>query len=497
MTLTVGIVSAQKAGKTTAYAITAVQKGGSNWTEVRLVDVNSGDEVKSIYQSAQDVQAFNARTGKPIVKKETTKLDQPAVVEYRTTEPVMVRGQRFESVRDGKLEPTVKDQNDANIVITPNMNVRTMVRTELRTDVKTNVRTVIVRSVNDRMPLDRPFSTSSAALAYDKKHERLYYTPMGINQLRYIDLKSNQVYYFEDEPFGALKGRGDVPNQITRMVIAADGNGYAITNDGNHLIQFTTSKKPVITDLGPLSDDAVNGAYSVHNSNGYGGDMIADAKNNLYLITANRSVFKISMDTKVATLLGVIKGLPRGFSTNGAMVEGGSKVIVCSSTSTEGYYRFDLNTLQAEKISAEGSVFNASDLANGILAFDKEKKKKEIRPEPEQAPEVKTEAPAVVDAEKAKPAEVLEQANGNISVYPNPVTNSLVRLSFANQPKGKYQVQFMDISGKIISVKDVTLNSKSQVEELSLPEGIAKGSYLVRVVNAANKVSMVNKLIVE
>ncbi|MEI9956836.1 MAG: hypothetical protein WDM90_11155 [Ferruginibacter sp.] len=35
----------------------------------------------------------------------------------------------------------------------------------------------------------------------------------------------------------------DEANHITRMDIAADGNGYAITNDGNHLIRFTTGKK--------------------------------------------------------------------------------------------------------------------------------------------------------------------------------------------------------------------------------------------------------------
>jgi hypothetical protein len=82
-------------------------------------------------------------------------------------------------------------------------------------------------------------------MAYDKKHERLYYTPMGINQLRYIDLKAKTptVYYFEDEAFGTVSSFGDAPNQITRMVIASDGNGYALTNDANHLIKFTTGKK--------------------------------------------------------------------------------------------------------------------------------------------------------------------------------------------------------------------------------------------------------------
>src|SRR5438045_4762525 len=104
--------------------------------------------------------------------------------------------------------------------------------------------------------------------------------------------------------------------------------------------------------------------------------MIADASGNLYLVTGNRRIFKISISNKIATYQGTIKGLPEGFTTNGAMVEEGSKVIVCSSQSTIGYFRFDLLTMQAEKISAGESVFNASDLANGNLAFAKKKKEK-------------------------------------------------------------------------------------------------------------------------
>src|SRR5262249_12042029 len=36
----------------------------------------------------------------------------------------------------------------------------------------------------------QPFSTGVAAIAYDKKNGRIYYTPMFLDQLRYVDLKS-------------------------------------------------------------------------------------------------------------------------------------------------------------------------------------------------------------------------------------------------------------------------------------------------------------------
>ena len=47
--------------------------------------------------------------------------------------------------------------------------------------------------------------------------------------------------------------------------------------------EFTTGKKPQITDLGSITDEA-GAAQSIHSSNGYGGDMIADKQKNLYLI---------------------------------------------------------------------------------------------------------------------------------------------------------------------------------------------------------------------
>ncbi|HEX6333302.1 MAG TPA: hypothetical protein VFZ78_03685, partial [Flavisolibacter sp.] len=244
-------VAAALAQKTAMYAITGTEKGKNGWSEVRLVDYNTGNEVKSVYRNNQEIELLNARTGKPVVVQNT---EQAA-----------------------------------------------------------------------RMQAGKPFATTSAACAYDKKHDRLYYTPMGINELRYIDMKSRtpKIYYFQDEAFGPLKAPRDIPNQITRMVIASNGNGYALTNDAHHLIQFTTSKRPVITDLGSITD-APSNTVSIHNGGGYGGDMVADTKENLYLVTANRHVFKISIETRVAEYLGQIKGLPRGFTTNGAAVEEGT-----------------------------------------------------------------------------------------------------------------------------------------------------------------------------
>lgn len=319
---------------------------------------------------------------------------------------------------------------------------------------------------------------------------------MNINQLRYIDLngKSPAVYFFEDEAFGSMKPGEDIGKQITRMVIASDGNGYALTNDAKSLIRFTTGKNPTITDLGSLSDDAANGNTLIHNRSGFGGDLIADGKMNLYLITSNRNVYRISIETKIASFLGKIKGLPDGFQTNGAMVESGSKVIVCSSQSTEGYFRFDLSTLESEKISSGARVFNASDLANGNLAFEKAKKEKKQKEDPVVEKKV-----AVVEEtvnSKKELTSLLTGSNG-ISVYPNPVTDGLVKLAFTDQPAGQYQMQLIGLSGRIISNREVSITARLQVTEFRLPQLVSAGTYYVKVTSEINKVSSVNKLVVQ
>ena len=444
------VAFAQKRKKTeqplTGYAITALEKGGRSWKEVRLVNITTGEEIKSIYQSKQETEALNARTGNPIVKKDATATKVPA-------KKVVNLDQELAAAQGNTVR----------------------------------VKTVVVHGMTQ---YDKPFATNSAAMAYDKKHERLYYTPMGINQLRYIDLKSNKIFYFENEPFGTVTGLGDGANQICRMVIASDGNGYALTNDGNHLIRFTTGKNPVITDLGALTDDASNGTNTVHSRKGYGGDMVADASGNLYVLMANRNVFKVAINTKVASYMGAIKGLPDGFTTNGAMVEEGSKVIVASSESSIGYYRFDLTTMQAEKVSTNVSVFNASDLANGVLAFEKKKKKDrkdEVIEEQKQ--------PAAEEITRKSPQEII--ANNGIAIYPNPVTNGFVKVSFANQPAGRYHVDLIDIAGKLIQSREVNVSGNMQIEEVRIPKTLSGGSYLLKVTNVANNVSVTNKLVVQ
>jgi hypothetical protein len=483
-------VSAQKNKKVTAYAITANEKGATNWSEVRLVDITTGEEVEAVYSPDQKPELLNARTGKAITRKtDDVSITSASPLQYRVTRNV--DGQQVTLVQATPAAgPAPRTQVCATTKTVDGQTVTVIRRTEV-----SHARTAY--SVSP----DAPFATKSAACAYDKKHDRLYYTPMGIDQLRYIDMKSKtpKVFYFEDEPFGVFGKNRDIAKQITRMVFASDGNGYALTNDAHNLIRFTTGKKPEITDLGSITD-APGNAVSIHSSAGYGGDMIADEKKNLYLITANRHVFKISLENQTGTYVGPIMNLPRGFTTNGAIVDEGTTVIVSSAHSTQGYYKFDLNTLQAERISNGGPVFNASDLANGNLVDVKKQKK------PREVKEVKDPVQDVVDTkEPAQPEQAVERSRkpeiaraGAIAIYPNPVvTGGVVRVKFTDQPQGKYTMQLLDITGKLISTRSVTITNKVQEEQYRLPEMITSGNYLLKVTNDADQTSVVNKLIVQ
>lgn len=465
----------KKSERTTAYAITGAQKGSSKWTEVNLVDVVTGEVISPVYQSKVEVKKLNARTGKPILVKDA----EQSKVSY-----MMHDNQKVD------LLPSTKS---ADRVIVNSMN-RTSATKETTTAGNKTVTRIIIRK--SAVKKEEPFATNSAACAYDKKHNRLYYTPMGINQLRYIDLKakSPSIYYFEDEAFGTVANTGDVQNQITRMVIASDGNGYALTNNAEQLIQFTTKNKPSITNLGAINDDPSNGKFSIKNSHAYGGDMVADDAKNLYLITANRRVYKISIENKTALYVGSIKGLPDGYTTNGAVVEKGNSIVVTSSNATTGYYKFDLKALQAEKISSEGAVFNASDLANANLLSAKKTKEEKKPEEPKEDVLIKEEK---LQNAVNKSIRGDEGKEPGLAVYPNPVTASFTRLSMTDYPDGDYEVQLLDLSGKLVKKQAIRVNGKSQVANFNLPGEIAKGTYLIRVQNESGSIMNSEKVIVQ
>lgn len=328
----------------------------------------------------------------------------------------------------------------------------------------------------------RPTETMVAAAAYDRNQNKLFFTPMRVGELRWLDLNAKadaQKYYsVTSNLLNTQEALGDEANQFSRMVIAADGNGYALNNDASRLVKFTTGKKVTITDLGPVVDDESNKSISVKNKcTSWGGDMIADAYNKLYIISANHYVFVLDVETRVAKQIGYITGLPANFSTNGAAVDKDGDVVVASANTFAGYYKFSMKDFVAKPIEGSDMVYNASDLANGNLLYQKE-------------------ADAARTFADFKP--VVPVLTNEAHIYPNPVTNSEFKIFFDGQQAGKYNVVITDLSGKPVMNNIVNVGtSKTQVETISLSKTFAKGMYMVKVTDANNKFIFTERIVVQ
>ena len=329
-----------------------------------------------------------------------------------------------------------------------------------------------------------PTETMVAAAAYDKNQNKLFFTPMRVGELRWLDLNAKgdaQKYYtVTSSLLNSNTAIQDEANHFTRMVIAADGNGYALNNDGSRLVKFTTGKKVTITDLGPVVDDESNKSISVKNKcTSWGGDMIADAYNKLYIISANHYVFVLDVETRVAKQIGYITGLPANYSTNGAAVDKDGNIVVASANTFAGYYKFSLKDFVATFIEGSDMVYNASDLANGNLLYQKE------------ADAAKTYA--VADFKPVVPV-----LTNEAHIFPNPVTNNEFNIYFEGQVAGKYNVTITDLSGKPLMNRVIIVGSaKTQVETVPLNRSMAKGMYMVKVTDANNKFIFTEKIIVQ
>ncbi|HRF27995.1 MAG TPA: hypothetical protein PKW54_11665, partial [Ferruginibacter sp.] len=248
----------------------------------------------------------------------------------------------------------------------------------IMTDVltKKSVDQAALRNSNIFTATDYPTGTLVAAAAYDPNSEKLFFTPMRNGELRWLDLSTSsdkpRFYTMKSDLLKQTNPTDEALN-ITRMVIGADGYGYAMSNDATRFLRFSTGNKPVITELGNIIDAENSSGVSIHNKcTSWGGDMVADAFGKLYVISANHNVFVIDVDTRIATFKGTIKGLPLGYTTNAAAVNADGQLIVASANKFAGYYTVKLDDLTATAFVGSDEKYNASDFANGNLLLQKE-----------------------------------------------------------------------------------------------------------------------------
>jgi len=326
---------------------------------------------------------------------------------------------------------------------------------------------------------NNPTGLGVAACAFDTRHNRLYFATMHFSDIRYLDLNSDQASFTTVKtnviPLKTGAGFQAEENQITRMVIAADGYGYALSNDAGHLIRFSTGNKPMVEDLGSLIDGENNKGISIHNKcSSWGGDMVADAFGKLVIVSASRNVFNVDVKSRVAEFAGTITGLPANFSTNGAAVDDDGNLVVSSANVFEGLYKVDLKGFTAVKIATKEQAFNASDLANGNLLSQKE-------------------ANDMMRFDYTKHAPLISDGR----VYPNPLTGSQFNVLFDRQPAGNYTIVLTDIAGRALQSKAVNISKASQVETMRVAGKTLKGMYLVKVVNGNKQLAFSEKVVIQ
>ncbi len=333
-----------------------------------------------------------------------------------------------------------------------------------------------------RIATANPTGFGVAACALDAVHNRLYFAPIHFSDINYLDLNQPEAR-FTTVKAGLLarpagNGFQSEENQITRMVIAADGYGYALTNDANHLVRFSTGKNAAVQDLGPVIDAAENKGISVHNKcSSWGGDMVADAFGKLVIVTASHNIFNIDVDARTAKFAGTITGLPANFSTNGAAVDDDGNMVVSSANVFEGLYKVNMKDLSAVKIVSTEKPFNASDLANGNFLLQKE-------------------ADAARNFELTKSMLPLTTIS-DTKVFPNPVTGSQFRVLMEGQKTGRYTIVVTDLAGRTLQSKVISLTKAPQTTTINLARRQAKGTYMVNILNDNKQVVSTEKLVLE
>ncbi|HET9825928.1 MAG TPA: T9SS type A sorting domain-containing protein, partial [Chitinophagaceae bacterium] len=229
---------------------------------------------------------------------------------------------------------------------------------------------------------------------------------------------------------------------------------------------------------GSLVDDPNNSGISIHNRcSSWGGDMVADDAGNLYLFSARNMVFKVNIETKMATWLGPIKGVPADFTTNGVVVTDDEKLLAGSQVYSKGWFVIDPKSWTASEFKAPNGIYLTSDLANSNYLSTR--------------PKSATEIPTIVQADA--------RLNNMIQLYPNPmsITDNQFKMQFNKLTPGDYKIELLDVNGKQVLVQRLTVSSEGQLQTINLKKNTAQGIYLVKVSDIYSRSIFTQKLVVQ
>lgn len=358
------------------------------------------------------------------------------------------------------------------------INTGKIVKTVFDTEKSNHTTKFLDKQINLEGASKNPTAFGVAACALDTRHNRLYFSPMHFSELRYLDLtKSNAEFTVVKSNIVPLKNGVKYQSEeshLTRMVFAADGYGYALTNDSKNFIRFSADKDAKVEDLGSLTNASSNKQFSIfEKETGWGGDMVADAFGNLVIVTAKHHIYSVDVRTKVATYLGTIIGLPVNYTTNGAVVDTDGNLVVSSANILDGLYKVSVDNFTAIKINSSESPFNASDMANGNMLSQKR-------------------------FDLMRQGFVVNNTIRNAAkVFPNPVVGKNFNLLLSGEQSGLHQVVLTDLSGKVIQTTSLNLTLGNKNQTISLKNKYTRGSYFVKMYNDSKQLVLSEKIVVQ
>jgi len=248
----------------------------------------------------------------------------------------------------------------------------------------------------------------------------------------------------------------EIPNRVVnnrnqgsfyaRMTTGSDGFIYALNNEGSELLKISTNGS--IQNLGSVSGIAEFAKASGVETSVYGGDMIADAFGNLYVVSASAHVFKFNPNKLNAEYIGKINGLPDGYTVNGVAVMRDGNVLL-ATTSHNGLYTLDMNTLEASfKSDYAVPVY---DLSSPYFLHQ-----------------------STLDE--------FANAQSMYSLYPTIVKNNELNIVSKSTENSKLNVTVWNLNNKQIYSKNLTVNSIGDYK-VNLSGSLQPGIYVLKATN--------------
>jgi len=272
----------------------------------------------------------------------------------------------------------------------------------------------------------------------------LFYLPMNGTKVSMVNT-SSKTGSLIDVPNSLI----DNKNQSTyfaRMTTGSDGFIYTLNNNGSELLKISASGS--IQNLGTVNGIAQQAKALGNDTAVYGGDMIADAFGNLYVISASAHVFKFNPNKMNAEYIGKINGLADGYTVNGVAVMKDGNVLL-ATTSAHDLYIMDMNTLEAN-FKADYSV-PVYDLSSPYFL-------------------------------RQNMMDEIAGTQSKYSLYPTIVKDSELNIVSKSNENSNLQVSVWNLNNKQIYSKSLTVNAIGDYK-VSLNGSLQPGIYVLKAVN--------------